>query len=114
MAELTAGTMTDRSTNPMPARERRGTLGAIWAATAIFLALLALLATRVATGRDPMLRAHAAAIPVTTRRILIRRVYERRVIVHLPPSAPTRPTRASQQLSAPGGYAPPLAVTRTS
>lgn len=117
MAKVTAvGTMTDRSTDRIPAGERRsrGALGVIWGAAAIFLALLALLATRVATGQDPALRAHAAATPVPVRRVLIRRVYERRVIVHLPPSAPSQPTQASQQVSSAGGSAASLPVTRTS
>jgi hypothetical protein len=117
MAKTTArGTMTDRSTDRIPAAERRsrGALGAIWGAAAIFLALLALLAMRVAAGQDPALRAHATATPVPARRVLIRRVYERRVIVHLPASVPAQPTRASQQVSSAGGSAPSPPVTRTS
>jgi hypothetical protein len=107
--------MTDRLTDRAPAGERRnrGALGVLWASAAIFLALLALLATRVATGRDPALRAHAAA-PVPARRVLIRRVYERRVIVHLPPSAPAQRTQASQQVSSAGESVPSPPVTRTS
>jgi hypothetical protein len=117
MAKITAaGTMTDPSADRIPSGEwrSRGALGAIWVAAAIFLALLALLATRVATGQDPALRAHAAAAPAPVRRVLIRRVYERRVIVHVPPSAPTQPTRASQQVSSAGGSAPSPPLTRTS
>jgi len=93
---------------------RRGVLGAIWAAAAAFLALLTLLAVRVESGQDPALRARAAAAPRPARRILIRRVYERRVIVHLPPSAPAQPSRASQEVSSAAGSAPTLPVTRTS
>jgi hypothetical protein len=108
--------MTDLSAERATASERRGrdALGAMWATAAIFLTLLALLATRVATGRDPALRARAAATPPPARQVLIRRVYERRVIVHLPPSAPARASRASQQVSSTVGPAAPPPITRTS
>jgi hypothetical protein len=86
----------------------------LWAAAAVFLALLALLAVRVAGGQDPALRARAAATPLPARRVLVRRIYERRVIVHLPPSAPVRATQASQQITAPGDVVPALPVTRAS
>ncbi len=90
-----------------------GALAALWSAAAVFLALLALLATRVASGQDPALRARAAATPIAPRRVLVRRVIERRVIVHLPPSAPAQPTQASQQVSLAGDLTP-LPVTRAS
>lgn len=108
--------MTDVSADRKDARRprSRGALGAIWASAAVFLALLALLATRVAAGQDPALRARAAATPLPPRRVLVKRIYERRVIVHLPPSAPAQPTQASQQVSSAGGYASSLPVTRTS
>jgi hypothetical protein len=109
--------MSDRAVErrtPRRAHRGRGVLGAIWAAAAAFLALLALLAVRVSTGQDPALRARAAARPLPARRVLIRRVYERRVIVHLPPTAPAQPTQASQQVSSAGGSASSLPVTRTS
>jgi hypothetical protein len=108
--------MADRAADHRPARGPRshGALGAIWTAAAVFLALLALLATRVATGQDPALRARAAATPLPPRRVLLRRVYERRVIVHLPPSAPPQSTQASQQVSSASGSAPSLPVTRAS
>jgi hypothetical protein len=108
--------MTDRSPDRRPASERprRGALAAIWTAAAVFLALLALLAVRVAAGQDPALRARSAAGPLPPRRVLVRRVYERRVIVHLAPGAPPQPTQASQQVSSAGGSAPSLPVTRTS
>jgi len=96
-------------------RRSRGTLGLIWAAAAVFLALLALLASRVAAGQDPALRARAAATPLPPHRILVRKIYERRVIVHLPPSAPPQPAQASQLVSATGGYSSSsLPITRTS
>jgi hypothetical protein len=108
--------MTDRPADARPAGDRRarGALAVIWVAAAMFLALLALLAARVATGHDPALRARAAATPWPARRVLVRRIYERRVIVHLPPTAPAQPTRASQQVSSASGLAPSPLVTRTS
>jgi hypothetical protein len=81
--------------------------------SAAFMALLALLALRVSEGQDPALRARAARTPLPVRRVLIRKVYERRVIVHLPASAPPQATQASQQVSAAGGYAS-APLTRTS
>ncbi len=92
----------------------RGALALLWAAAAVFLVLLALLALRVAAGQDPALRARAAATPLPARRVLVRRIYERRVIVHLPPSAPVRP-----HPGLPAGHGlrrrrPSSAVTRTS
>jgi hypothetical protein len=102
-------------TNARKAREPlpRGALGAMWASAAIFLALLAVLATRVAAGQDPALRARAASAPLPPRRVLVRRIYERKVIVHLPASAPPQSSQASQQVSAAGGYGS-FPVTRTS
>lgn len=99
---------------PAPAPRSRGALVVLWAAAVAFLVLLALLALRVATGQDPALRARAAAAPLPPRRVLVRRIYERRVIVHLPPSAPTQPSKASEQVSSAGGAAPSPPVTRTS
>ncbi len=101
--------MTERASR----RRSRPMLGVAWAAAAIFLGVLALLAVRVADGKDPALRARAAATPLPPRRVLVRRIYERRVIVHLPPSAPPQPTQASQQVS-PGAAYSSMAVTRTS
>jgi hypothetical protein len=92
---------------------RRGTLAVLWSSAAVFLALLALLATRVAAGQDPALRARAASTPLPPRRVLVRRIYERKVIVHLPASVPAPPPQASQQVSSAGGYGS-QPVTRTS
>ncbi|HEY7951794.1 MAG TPA: hypothetical protein VID70_02330 [Solirubrobacteraceae bacterium] len=99
-----------------PAREpnSRGVLAAIWLSVAIFLAVLALLATRVASGHDPALSAREAAAPLPPRRVLIRRIYEHKVIVHLPARVPAPPANASQQVSSAGGLEPSLPVTRTS
>src|SRR5579884_1184968 len=79
-------------------------------AVALFLSLLAVLALRLADGRDPALRMRAASLP--PRRVLIRRIYERRVIVHLPANAPAQASRSAQQVGATGGFAA-SAVTRT-
>jgi hypothetical protein len=107
--------MTEPATARRPARgERgRGTLAGVWASAAVFLALLALLAARVSAGQDPALRARVAATPPPARRVLVRRVLERRVIVHLPPSMPAQPASASQT-SAGASLAFPAPVTRTS
>ena len=107
--------MTERVPVPAGSRPRRsrGAVGVIWMAAAIFLGVLALLAVRVASGSDPALRERAARAPLPARRVLVRRVYERKVIVHLPASAPPQSTQASQQVSAAGGYGS-SPVTRTS
>jgi hypothetical protein len=81
---------------------------------ATFLVVSALLMARLTAGADPALRARAAARPLPPRIVLIRRIYERRVIVHLPPSAPAQASQASQQVSLAGGLAPSLPTTRTS
>jgi hypothetical protein len=101
----------DRSQSPR--RHSRYAVGVTWAAAAFFLALLAVLAMRVAAGQDPALRGRAAA-GLPARQVLVRRIYERRVIIHLPPTAPPQPTRTSQQMSSAGGSVSPLPITRTS
>jgi hypothetical protein len=108
--------MTDRAGDHRPSHRARGrgALGVVWIAVVVFLIVVALLAERVSSGQDPALRAHAAATPIPPRRVLLRRIYERRVIVHLPPSAPPQPTRAFQQVSGAGGPATSAPVTRTS
>jgi hypothetical protein len=108
--------MTDRAAGFLAGgpRHSRGGLGAAWAAGALFLIMLALLAVRVAAGQDPALRARAAVRPLPARRVLVRRIYERRVVVHLPPSAPPRQSESSQQVSGAGPGTAPPAVTRTS
>lgn len=108
--------MTERTGDrtPLGRARDRGVLGVVWMAVVVFLIVVALLAERVSSGQDPALRAHAAATPIPPRRVLLRRIYERKVIVHLPPSAPPQPTRASQQVSGAGGSATSTPVTRTS
>jgi hypothetical protein len=99
----------------VPTRDRghRTALAVAWAAVAIFLAVMAVLAMRVAAGGDPALRTRAVAAARPARHILIRRIYERRVIIHLPASAPAQPTQSSQQVTASGASTAPL-VTHTS
>ncbi len=96
------------------AARRPGALALSWAAAAAFLVVLALLAVQVAAGRDPALRARAQAAPLPARRVLVRRLYERKVVVHLPASAPPQAPRSSQSVSASGSYASGAPVTRTS
>jgi hypothetical protein len=93
---------------------RPGALALTWAAAALFLAVLALLAVQVAAGRDPALRARAHAAPLPARRVLVRRIYERKIVVHLPATAPPQASRASQSVSASGSYGSGAPVTRTS
>jgi hypothetical protein len=98
-----------------PRRPRsRTALGVVWASAALFLGLIALMAVRVAAGQDPALRARAAGTPLAPRRVLIRRVIEKRVIVHLPPSEPAPASGSSQQLSSFGAATFPVPVTRAS
>jgi hypothetical protein len=107
--------MTERPQDrPVRARARIGPTAVAWGALALFLALLALLAARTAAGKDPALNARAAHTPLPARRMLVRRIYERRVIVHLPEGAHAQRSQSSQQqVAAAGPYgAPP--VTRTS
>lgn len=107
--------MTDLAARPPRERRRgRGPLAAMWAAAALFLALLALLATRVSAGQDPALRARADAAPLPAKKVLIRKVYETRVIVQLPASAPPQASSSSQSVSGGGSYASGAPVTRTS
>jgi len=112
-----AVTMTDEAPT-RSARKKNGhtshAVGAMWAAAAAFLALLAVLAGRVAAGDDPALRARAAATPLPARRVLVRKIYEKTVIVHLPAAAPPQPTQASAQVSAPAGSYESAPVTRSS
>lgn len=105
------GTSAARSARP--ATRRDPVRAIVWATLAAFLALLALLSARLLAGQDPALRARAAAAPLPPRRVLIRRVIERRVVVHLPPNQPAQPTRSSEAVASIGGSATPL-LTRTS
>ena len=84
----------------------------VGASMAVFLALLALLAVRLAAGADPALRALSTAHP-HPRQVLVRRVYERIVITHLPPSAPPQQSSSAQQVSS-SGSSEAAPVTRAS
>lgn len=82
-------------------RRTRGPLTAIWVTLSAFLVLLAVLAVRVASGQDPGLLALAAKTPLPAKQVLVKRVYERVVVVHLPPNAP--PQSASSSISSEAG-----------
>jgi len=92
----------------------RGPLGAIWMTLAVFLALLAVLAVRLASGDDPALLARKAKASRSASQVLVRRIYERVVVVHLPATARQPSSGSSQQISSEGAAAPAAAVTRTS
>jgi hypothetical protein len=90
-------------------------LAAIWATLAIFLALLAVLAVRLSAGQDPGLLALKANAPLPPRHVLVKRVYERVVVVHLPPNATPHGASSSQQVSSEGGaFSAGSLVTRAS
>jgi hypothetical protein len=85
----------------------------MWLTLAMFLALLAVLAARVASGHDPGLLALAAKTPLPPRQVLVKRVYERVVVVHLPPNAPPQSASSSMSSEAGGVSGGPVA-TRSS
>jgi len=105
-----------KTTSERTGRARgRGPLTAIWASMAVFLVLLAVLAARLAAGDDPALLARRAKAPRPARQVLVRRVYERVVVVHLPANATQRGSSSSQQVSSEAAPpAPSALVTRTS
>jgi len=109
--------MSERTSNGRAAARRPAALSGpavLWGASAIFLALLAVLELRVAQGNDPALRARAAGSAPPARRVLVRRIYERRVVVVLPPNQAARGPRTAQQVGAAGGYSSFAPTTRTS
>jgi hypothetical protein len=75
--------------------------------------LLAVLAVRVASGHDPGLLALAAKTPLPAKQVLVKRVYERVVIVHLPLNAPPQSASSSMSSEAGGVSGGPVA-TRSS
>lgn len=95
------------------ARRTRGPLTAVWITLSAFLALLAVLAVRVASGHDPGLLALAAKTPPPAKQVLVKRVYERVVVVHLPPNAPPQSASSSMSSEAGGVSGGPVA-TRSS
>lgn len=101
-------------TRPRGRLGRGGLVAAAWAATVAFLALFALLSARLASGRDPAIAARSTSSHTRPRVVVLRRVYERVVIVHLPASAP--PQRSSQTSVSSGSVsaAPAPVATRTS
>jgi hypothetical protein len=95
---------------PVRARRARGPLTAIWVTLSAFLALLAVLAVRVASGHDPGLLAREAKMPLPAKRVLVKRVYERVVVVHLPPNAPPQSASSSMSSEAGGVSGVPVAT----
>jgi hypothetical protein len=95
------------------ARRTRGSLTAVWITLSAFLALLAVLAVRVASGHDPGLLALVAKTPLPAKQVLVKRVYERVVVVHLPPNAPPQSASSSMSSEAGGVSGGPVA-TRSS
>jgi hypothetical protein len=111
--------MTERREQPTrvqaePRRKERGPLTVLWSAVALFLAVLAVLAVRLRAGEDPALRAARQHASLPARHVLVRRVLERRVVVHVPPTEPAPAASASQQVGAAGAFGATLPTTRTS
>jgi hypothetical protein len=78
---------------------------------ATFLVVFTILMARLQSGVDPALT--AAAQPA--RHVLVKRIYERVVVVHLPPEMPAPGASSSQQVSSSGGaFSSDSLVTRTS
>jgi hypothetical protein len=97
-----------------PARPSRGPQGVLWLSGILFLACLAVLAARLRAGEDPALRAIHASAAQAPRHVLLRRIVERRVVVHLPASEPAPTSSASQQVGATGAFSSSAPITRTS
>jgi hypothetical protein len=75
-------------------------------AVAAFLAVFTVLVVRVRSGDDPALGAVAApAPPPAQRRVLVRRVVERRVLVTVKPAPEAAPVPAAAAQSAPAAAA---------
>ena len=81
---------------------------------ATFLVVFALLMARLERGADPALSARNASVSRHASQVLVRRIYERVVVVHLPATARQPSSGSSQQISSEGAAAPAAAVTRTS
>ena len=108
-------TESPRSVAPSPSRRpSRGSQGALWLAGILFLAGLAVLAARMSAGEDPALRAIGARAVQAPRHVLLRRIVERRVIVHLPPSERAPTSTASQQVGATGAFSSSAPLTHAS
>jgi hypothetical protein len=94
--------MTDRPAAGRAATTRRRSALAVgWSTVAIFLAVLTGLALQLRSGHDPALGADTSAAPATTapRQVLVRRIVEKRVVVHVVPAtsqpgSPPAPTPA--------------------
>lgn len=125
MAVTAVGMTTDRSSVAAKRREsgevgatvarRRRSLVVPWVTAAVFLLLLTLLAVRLASGEDPGLLGRKGKTPRAARQVLVRRVYERVVVVHLPSAVRKPSSSVSQQVSSETeGTTASAPVTRTS
>lgn len=83
-----------------------------WVSACAFLAVLALLALQMRRGRDPMLGAAAGAKRQAPRRVLVRKIVQRTVVVHLVP-APDPVAAGGDAVAASGGgsYSAPVAAS---
>ena len=80
---------------------------------ALFLAVFALLAFQLRSGRDPALgrpQARAAAPAPPPRRVLVRKIIITRVVVHLPAQEDDRPVAAAAPVYVPAPSSPPTVV----
>ena len=76
----------------------------------LFLAVFALLAFQLRSGRDPALgrpQARAAAPAPPPRRVLVRKIIVTRVVVHLPARDDDRPVAAAAPVRVPVPSSPP-------
>src|SRR5947209_17580861 len=88
---------------------RRTSAAAVaWVSGASFLAVFTGLALQLRTGRDPAVGtgSSASAVAVAPRRVLIRRVIEKRVVVHVVPAEADASSPAAARPSAPAGRPP--------
>jgi hypothetical protein len=78
---------------------------------ATFFVVFTILMARLQSGMDPALTAMARPV----RHVLVKRIYERVIVVHLPSQARQPAASSSQQMSAEGGaFSSGVPVTRTS
>ena len=108
-AVVVAGVAT--MTDARPRRRRPSPLPVFWAAAVGFIAVFAGLALQLRAGHDPALgAAKSAAEP--QRRVLVKRVIQRRVVVH-PAPADDGGDDAPAPVALPAGTPAPAATTAT-
>ncbi|MEA2426397.1 MAG: hypothetical protein QOF37_25, partial [Thermoleophilaceae bacterium] len=94
-----------------PRRRKPGALPVVWASGAAFLVVFGGLAAQLRDGGDPALGngpAKKAAAQPAPRRVLVRRIIEKRVVVRVIPAPVPQPVvgAAPSATAAPAGYAP--------